>query len=727
MALTGGNIVIENLNLAAQPDGAASAGILLRENIKGSLTLKGAVTFRNFKSGAITNDLGSAQNKTVTINNENAKVLFSGNGNPAARGGAISLLGNGTSLNITVGAQAGLTFENNQAKDGGAIMVADGARLSIQGGGKTLFSGNKALQGSGGAIFYGSTDNKPSQQIGADISGCAFTGNSAQHGGGVAINASLAGSGHDTKIENCSFNANKAVWGGGYYAQSSSNSSILNSTFTDNAAYFGGGAYADGNLVLSGSTFTGNRGVRYKTGYGGYGGGLFFWGECHNEAMASAHVNHSLAITNTTFTGNSAETYGGAANLQGGTISVSGSAFESNVSTGLQDGAKPNLYGGGGALALRLVSGLPGSGPSQAVIENSTFSKNTTEQGRGGAILGLGQPPVGTSQAGIPMNIQLVNSTFSENKAKLGGAVANSASAPVTVANGTFTDNTAESGGAIFYDLGSTKNPAEPDAYAGLKTDKDTGFSGNKAATLNNPPADASSFTNLQFKSTSAKNDILNNYDVNFAINTAATTTTTTTPSETNPSVGTTTTTTPAATNPSGGTTTTTTPAVTNPSAGTTTTTAPAVTTTAAGTTTTTTPAATTTAAGTTTTTTPAATTTTAGTTTAATPAATTTAVTRPHVSATAAPVIAATKAPKSTSPAPTVTSVKTTKTTGATSEKAKVTTKAAAKSAPSQTEQKKGDITSTGESGTAMILGVLMLLAAAAVILIRRVQKKAE
>ncbi len=170
-------------------------------------------------------------------------IIFA-NGKRTYDGGAV--YGYSTSINCT--------FEDNSARDGGAIYLGDAVNCT--------FIGNSACDG--GAIYEGGAVN------------CIFIDNYAHEEGGAIL--SYAGS-----FVNCTFINNSAEIGG---AILSYEGSVLNCTFTGNYAEYGGGAIY-GGANASNCIFTGNSAV--------YGGAL-----------------HEGNACNCTFIGNYAENYGGA-------------------------------------------------------------------------------------------------------------------------------------------------------------------------------------------------------------------------------------------------------------------------------------------------------------------------------------------------------------------------------------------------------------------------------
>ena len=172
------------------------------------------VTFDGNKAstngGAIFNDANTNAELSGT-------VVFSGN-EAGNAGGAIFVADASSSMEIASGA----VFKSNSAKLGGAIYNKGGEIAEIS---NTVFEGNIAEKGNGGAIFNGGT---------------------------TAANITL---------DNVQFIGNQAANGSGGAISTSGVVNIANATFENNSASTGGGAInVDGTVKLSGeNTFSGNK------------------------------------------------------------------------------------------------------------------------------------------------------------------------------------------------------------------------------------------------------------------------------------------------------------------------------------------------------------------------------------------------------------------------------------------------------------------------------------
>ena len=146
----------------------------------------------------------------------------------------------------------------------------------------------------------------------------------------------------------------------------------------------------------------------------------------------------AVSIAGLTFANGKSSANGGAINLVGGTLTVSGGAFSNN-------GANSASADGGAIYAAGTLT-----------VSGSTFSGNSAAA-YGGAIFSLSGP------------LTVTDSTFQGNSASGGGAIAGNGASAVT--NNTFSGNSASNGGAIYFATGTSS--ADNNLFAG-----------NNAATL---------------------------------------------------------------------------------------------------------------------------------------------------------------------------------------------------------------------------------------------------
>ena len=259
----------------------------------------------------------------------------------------------------------------------------------------------------GGAIYNNGTLN---------ITSSTFTGNTATNGGAIYNNGTL-------NITSSTFENNHAThYGGAIYTQD--HLSVTGSRFTGNTAQSWGGAIDidDGILNVTNSTFTNNTATS--------GGAIINWG--------------TLNVTNSTFTGNTATDNGGAI-TNPATLNVINSTFAGNTAT--NDGGA--IFNGHGTLTVT-DSTFTGNSAQQGgaiwnygtlTVTNSTFTSNTATD-NGGAIYNNG-------------TLNVTNSSFTNNTTGYGGAIVNLGT--LTVTNCTFTGNTAKYYGGAICNWGSLK------------------------------------------------------------------------------------------------------------------------------------------------------------------------------------------------------------------------------------------------------------------------------
>ena len=303
---------------------------------------------------------------------------------------------------------------------------------------------NDQLYGGGGAIFA---------EAALTVKNSTFENNSykdttktAWYLGGGAIFAIA-----DVTVENSSFTGNyvntsaKSVYDGGsaiHIVKAGLN--VVNSTFQNHVSGTKSGVVMSTSgtgLTITDSTISGNtmHGVHlaYSSGTQTIKGTTFSNNSHTYAAAIQASISGLLTVNDCTFTGNtSTGTYGGVVKYNGnGTLSITDSTFENNISTG-----NTKDYSAGGAVYY--------SGAGELTISGSTFTGNqvtkATNPVGGGAIY------ANFSKSG---SMTVTDSTFSGNSTGTrGGAIYLAlANGSATITNNTFTDNTATGNGGAIY------------------------------------------------------------------------------------------------------------------------------------------------------------------------------------------------------------------------------------------------------------------------------------
>lgn len=338
------------------------------------------------------------------------------------------------------------TFTNNSTTDensfGGAIFNS-GKIGAING----IFDGNTSASYGGAIVNAGEISS---------ISG-KFTNNQAKIAGGAIVtsdvrNETLTLNANLKEIKNSIFENNKATdksGGGGAIMnnQFTNTLTINSSSFNSNSANDGGAIFNTGSLAVSNSTFTNN--TAQRTG-----------GAIANVSDTEQKVNANLTVQNSNFYNNQSDMAGGAIYTDS-TLTVKKSDFYNNrtnktVSAENSKGNEESSGLGGGA-----ISSVMGD----LNIEEASFTNNETN-GNGGAIYSL----IGTQS--------IKNSDFTGNKAEQdGGAIYalsfDNSKETTTITDSNFINNTAvKNGGAISLENTQTSIIAK---------NKDVTFSGNTA------------------------------------------------------------------------------------------------------------------------------------------------------------------------------------------------------------------------------------------------------
>lgn len=360
---------------------------------------------------------------------------------------------------ITVTSQKDI--KANTSIDGGNLVTLSGGgthRIFNIADGVTFITKNLAIANGFTADQGAAINNAIRGRVIVD--NCKFDNNRSSKSGEFGGGAIFSGPMGTLTVDKSTFTRNKASLGGAIRILNS-NSTITNSTFTGNHAVDptigdGGAIYIDGangdngKIILGKSTFTNNSATSY-------GGALF------NHTYNS----NQTTIDGSTFTGNRV---GGSSNGQGGAIWSGGAAAPIggiwrtpnnnttfSVRNTLLSGNTASQQGGGIWL---------GNHPAGISIATTTISHNTaTSSNGGGVVLGdngklsvtnstiAGNKVIGPYSLGGGLMIAsgqtlITNSTIAGNYASWqGGGIVNGNNAPVTLANTIIASNKANNGG----------------------------------------------------------------------------------------------------------------------------------------------------------------------------------------------------------------------------------------------------------------------------------------
>jgi predicted outer membrane repeat protein len=405
---------------------------------------------------------------TVTFNCGTATVVLSSMKAIAANttidgGGKITLSGNNALRLFLVNNGVSLTLKNvvlenassSDGTDGGAIRSLGSLTVIAS----TFVNNSTTSAWSGGAIFSGGTLN---------VSNSVFSSNQAGSGGAILVSANVANVSNTSFDHNKTTNAGPYGFGGAVLLTDSATGTITSSTFTQNQAneggaldahsgsvlnisnssinsnsalYGGGGIYADGTLTQTNVTLSGNS--------AGSGGGidnhgtanltngtlssnsaLYGGGGIYNEPGATATLTN-VTISSNSVTNISSSVYGGGIENYG-SLALTNSTLSGNSAS-----AQVGSYGFGGGLYNNYVTN-----PGTVTITNSTISGNSASSGAG--ILNVG-------------TAMLTNSTLNGNSAQTGGGIENY-QGTATLTNVTISGNLASTDAGGIYQYAAAAN-----------------------------------------------------------------------------------------------------------------------------------------------------------------------------------------------------------------------------------------------------------------------------
>lgn len=428
--------------------------------------------------------------------NEGASVIngvLTGSSDPL--GGGIGLFESRFTMN-------GGLIENNSARRGGGVDVGTSSTFEMNGG---TIKGNRATQHGGGGIgiYVLGTFIMNDGEITENVS-------STYGGGAYAAQATHVSTEPNDWckiiINNGDIHNNEANYGGGLAAQYNGNITMHDGAVYDNhATSYGGGVLVNNSIYENeGVFFDLKNGSIYGNTTDGYGGGILVM---DNSSGYTSTVTIGEATGNTIplIYSNSSELHGG-----GGIMLVSNySGSYAKIHNGhIYDNHANNGTGGGIAL----------HGGSHLTIHNATIGGDGSDEGntaiRGGGIGTF----VGTSETTIE------KVTIENNEAIINGGGIYLEKVPTLeiLDDTSIISNTAgNEGGAIYTaDFTDYMNLISSD-YQNLQLGSKTRFSNNTANNAYLPPAIATSYTNIQYATSSISSNggylnPINNYDINY-------------------------------------------------------------------------------------------------------------------------------------------------------------------------------------------------------------------
>ncbi len=419
-------------------------GIFSGENntnlvISKSLTLKAAEGATPIFNGQSKNRIFVIQSPNVTLDG-----LTFVNGNVPNYGGALLIQNSNTNIR-------NCTFRNCYANAGGAVFIYPSVSNTVFK--DTCIERCQATYG-GGVYLYDSSVNN------------TVFDNTTFRNCYAGLAAAIYNKGSNTKIINSTFNKSRATDGGSIFNDKKSSNLLINgSSFNNNVADDQGGAiYAGGStnpITIVNSNFTNN--IAYDNSV--MGGGALLLNGIGNK------------IINSTFSNNMAYEKGGAILFTRSNNSVINCTFDNN--SAVRGGAIAYRAYVDEAIENNTIIGSVFTNNGKDVINNtnSSFTK-------GGAVYAFAN------------NTQIINSSFDNNSAIMGGAVLFSPnSTNNNIESSNFTNNK-----AVYYNGGAVVSGGTNDSISDSKFINNTAQNYGGAISMNNITVVNSTFENNNAK-----------------------------------------------------------------------------------------------------------------------------------------------------------------------------------------------------------------------------------
>ncbi|MFV8752915.1 LamG-like jellyroll fold domain-containing protein [Nannocystaceae bacterium ST9] len=266
------------------------------------------------------------------------------------------------------------------------------------------------------------------------VDGFTISGSDA---GAISITSNLDPSPPKTvSFHNLEITDNSAVRGAGFLVTGAGTFELVDSHFQANVASEAGAAIYHENVTwfVEGSSFVANQSagatIREAWTVGvSHSGGLHLSDSVMSNNVGGAVRGASVIATNTEFSGNTAS-IGAAIHVSEQTLSATGCQFTANQATNY-----------GGAIYIKDLGGA-----EDYELIDSSFTDNTAKWG--GAVYVVDAPA-----GAVRVNLHVEGSEFVNNTASIGGGGALYLQESITSVEGTlFADNTAAFGGAIHID-----------------------------------------------------------------------------------------------------------------------------------------------------------------------------------------------------------------------------------------------------------------------------------
>jgi len=274
LAYSASSITIEDSTLSG--DSAYEAGAMYADGT-GPISIQGSTLSDDHSDTDGTVYAGATGRLTV------GNSTFDGDAAPAGSCGALC-------LSVTDLTLSGSSFNHDSSYEGAAIYLKGSSATAEESIAASTFSGNQAIDDSGGAIY--------DERGNLEVSASTFTGNSAEEGGALTY-----ASGDTLRLVNDTFDGNTASLNGGAInlkqaAEGEAEIVLLNDTIARNTSLAGGGIYKpEFANTIENTIVAGNYGVS------GANGGADCYGVAQTDNAGAADRGGNIDSDGTCFNG----------------------------------------------------------------------------------------------------------------------------------------------------------------------------------------------------------------------------------------------------------------------------------------------------------------------------------------------------------------------------------------------------------------------------------------
>jgi CSLREA domain-containing protein len=385
--------------------GVHPAGCGTPDGIATSPTVTANGTVGSYNAGATTN--GAPASAPFALTNQVVACVVNSTQEPDDPGkmtlrAAVNIANSGGCTNNNT-----ITFDNTVFPSGTPETISIAAspfELTFTGGPTTIDgAGHMVVIDGGGVIDIFAVD----PDVTATLIGLTMQNGINSDGGGAILNLGTL------TVANSTLNDNNGFFAEGGAIVNLNTLTVRDSTFTNNTAAVGGAIATNGGpLTVTGSTFVGNSAVQPARGRAPRPSGAIRPADGFESAGGALFVCSctTAAITNSTFSGNTATSVGGAILDEGGLTLTNVTISGNSAGSGGGILVDPGVPGALGTLSMRntliagnTLSGSGGTGPDVNGAIDPTSTNNLIGVGDGstGLTTGTGGNLLGTAAAPI--------------------------------------------------------------------------------------------------------------------------------------------------------------------------------------------------------------------------------------------------------------------------------------------------------------------------------------